>query len=97
MVRGHLAVFPASAAHPQATILTVNMLAEMDEPTAIKLVEERVAEMAEPDLTYPLVGIREHPDSWAIAVQPTRPDGQPLYDIMGFDVDKRSGEVRQTI
>jgi hypothetical protein len=66
---------------------------EMDEATAIALVKTRLVEMGEQGFTYPLAGIREHPDTWAVAVQPTRPDGQPLYDVMGFDVDKVTGKV----
>ena len=69
----------------------------MDEAEAIELVRSRVAEIGERDFTYPLAGVREHPEVWAVAVQPTRPDGQPLYDVMGFEVDKGTGEVRQMI
>lgn len=69
----------------------------MDEATAIDLVKARLVEIAEQGFTYPLAGVHEHPETWAVAVQPTRPDGQPLYDVMGFDVDKVTGEVRQTL
>ena len=66
----------------------------MDEATAIELVNALLVEIGEQGFTYPLAGVREHPEVWAVAVQPTRPDGQPLYDVMGFDVDKVTGEVR---
>jgi hypothetical protein len=69
----------------------------MDEAKAIELVKARLEEIGEQGFTYPLAGVREHADTWAVAVQPTRPDGQPLYDVMGFDVDKITGEVRHMI
>lgn len=69
----------------------------MDEAKAIELVRARLKVIGEKGFTYPLAGVREHPDIWAVAVQPTRPDGQPLYDTMGFDVDKLTGEVRHMI
>lgn len=69
----------------------------MNESTAIDLVRARLAEIGEQGFTYPLAGVREHAETWAVAVQPTRPDGQPLYDVMGFDVDKVTGEVRQML
>jgi len=70
---------------------------EMDEAAAIALVKARLVEIGEQGFTYPLAGVREHPETWAVAVQPTRPDGQPLYDLMGFDVNKVTGEVCQTL
>jgi len=69
----------------------------MDEAAAIALVKARLVEIGEQGFTYPLAGVREHPETWAVAVQPTRPDGQPLYDLMGFDVNKVTGEVCQTL
>ncbi|SER02907.1 hypothetical protein [Sphingobium sp. YR768] len=69
----------------------------MDKHKAIELVEACIAYIGEQGYTYPITSIREHPKIWAIALQPTRPDGLPLYDIIGFDVDKVSGEVSQMI
>lgn len=69
----------------------------MDNSKALELVEACLADIAKPGFTYPIVGVRNHEKVWAIAVQPTRPDGQPFYDIIGFDVDKVTGEVRQMV
>lgn len=69
----------------------------MDQAEAIQAVEARLKEIGEPGFTYTVIGTREHADVWAIAVQPYRPDGQPTYDYMGFDVVKLSGEVRHMI
>ena len=67
----------------------------MDQEEAIGLVQAWLAEIGQQGFSYSIAGAREHPDVWAIAVQVYRPDGQPLYDFMGLDVDKMTGEVRQ--
>lgn len=72
-------------------------MAPMDEARAIELVRARLRDLGQAGFTYPVVGAREHANVWAIAVQPTRPDGAPLYGLMGFDVDKATGEVRHML
>jgi hypothetical protein len=67
----------------------------MDQARAIELVEHRLKEIGQPGYTYSVCGAREHPDTWAIAVEAYRPDGQRTYDLMGFDIDKQTGDVRQ--
>lgn len=69
----------------------------MNRAKAIELVKSRIADIGEQGFTYPITSVREHADIWAIAVQPTRPDGQPLYDYMSFDVDKVTSEVRHMV
>lgn len=76
-------------------IRNVRYAATMDKTKAIEIVKACLANIGEPGFTYAIAGVRDHPEIRAIAVQPTRPDGQPLYDIMGFDVDKATGEVHQ--
>jgi hypothetical protein len=66
----------------------------MDEARAIELVKAHLIKICDEGFTYPVAGVLEHEEVWAVAVQPTRPDGQPLYGLMGFDVDKITGEVR---
>lgn len=59
--------------------------------------QARIAELGEEGFTYRVIGAREHVDVWTIAVQSTRADGKPLYDIMGFEVNKLTSEVGQMI
>ena len=66
----------------------------MDQETATALVWARLAEIGQDGYTHTLAGVREHPETWSIAVQPHRPDGKPTYDVLGFDVLKETGEVR---
>jgi hypothetical protein len=65
----------------------------MDQKIATELVQARLSQLDQPGCTYSIVGAKEYPDKWAIGVQPFRPDGQPFYDVMCFDVLKENGEV----
>jgi hypothetical protein len=67
----------------------------MDEAAAINLVWARLTTgFGKQGDTFRVVGAREDLDIWYVSVQPYRPDGQPYYDVYGFDVVKATGEVR---
>jgi hypothetical protein len=67
----------------------------IDEPTAKALVETHIGRMAEPGWCYVIQSTKRHEDCWAVAVQPYNADGEPAYNLLGFEVDAASGAITQ--
>ena len=84
---------------PLATVAKPSLSSDakrMDEAQAKRIIETHVSDLpSEEGWTYSVVSSREHPLCWAFGVQPLNSKGQPSYDILGFEVDKRTGAVTQ--